>query len=301
MTRGEALEILGLDSDASLDEAREAYRTLAKTYHPDKNPASNATVMFRIISDAWEVIQNTAEQEHSEAEIRQQQAEAEAARRRDAEEAARRRAEAEEERKRAQEEQRTEARAAQAEEIRRHKKEKKTEKVIKRFCYLGWFILTLVGVLRSINNQNALHLINIFYSIFTVCLGTIGYGWLTGWLIIKCRKKWFFKKGKEDNVEVKILFRSCLAWFIFGICLWYGSVYGSVISDLIFELQLDDPLAPQWYDSQFNKFLLFMLYTNVIFLCTICGPLLPTALLGCITGSIIIKTNEWFQKKRLKN
>ena len=310
MTRGEALEILGLDSDASLDEAREAYRTLAKTYHPDKNPASNATAMFRIISDAWEVIQNTAEQEHSEAEIKQQQAEAEAARRRDAEEAARRRAEAEEERKRAQEEQRTEARAAQAEEIRRHKKEKKTEKVIKRLCYLGWFILTLVGVLRSFNNQlvgvlrsfnnqNVVHLINIFYSIFTVCLGTIGYGWLTGWLIIKCRKKWFFKKGKEDNVEVKILFRSCLAWFIFGICLCLWD--GSVISDLIFGLQLDDPLAPQWYDSQFNKFLLFMLNTNVIFLCTIFGTLFYTVLFGGITGSIIIKTNEWFQKKRLKN
>ena len=36
MTREEALEILGLDSDASLDEARQAYRTLAKIYHPDK-------------------------------------------------------------------------------------------------------------------------------------------------------------------------------------------------------------------------------------------------------------------------
>ena len=282
MTRGEALEILGLDSDASLDDARKAYRALVKIYHPDKSSASNATVMFRIISDAWEVIQNTEEQESAETEARS------------------RYTETEEERKHAEEErQRAEARAAQAEEIRKHNKEKKTEKVIKRFCYLGWFILTLVGVLRSFNNQNVVHLINIFYSIFTVCLGTIGYGWLTGWLIIKCRKKWFFKKGKEDNVEVKILFRSCLAWFIFGICLCLWD--GSVISDLIFELQLDDPLAPQWYDSQFNKFLLFMLYTNVIFLLIISFTLLPTVLLGCITGSIIIKTNEWFQKKRLKN
>lgn len=98
MTRGEALEILGLDSDASLDAAREAYRTLAKTYHPDKNPASNATAMFRIISDAWEVIQNTAAQERSEAEIRERQAEAEAEA-----EAARRRAEEAAERKRAEE------------------------------------------------------------------------------------------------------------------------------------------------------------------------------------------------------
>jgi molecular chaperone DnaJ len=52
MTRAEALEILGLDSDASLDDARKAYRALAKTYHPDKSSASNATVMFRIISNA---------------------------------------------------------------------------------------------------------------------------------------------------------------------------------------------------------------------------------------------------------
>ncbi len=281
MTRKEALEILGLDADASLEDARKVYRALVKTYHPDKNTASNASVMFRIIQDAWEVIQNIAEEQRAAADIKQQQSAQEAAyeaaqryrdeerygyrkaeeerKKREAEEAANRKAE--EKRKRAEEErQRVEARAAQAEEIRRDKKEKKTEKVIKRFCYLGWFILTLVSALRIINDQNTVHLINIFYSISIVCLGTIGYGWLTGWLIIKCRKKWFFKKGKEDNIEVKILFRSCLAWFIFGIvCTWWG-IYKSEISDLIFGLQLDDPLAPQWYDSQFNKFLLFMLY-----------------------------------------
>ena len=60
MTRREALEILGLEADASLDEARQAYRELSRRYHPDKNPASNATVMFRYIHEAWEYIQNDA-------------------------------------------------------------------------------------------------------------------------------------------------------------------------------------------------------------------------------------------------
>jgi len=49
MTRGEALEILGLDSDAPLDAARKAYRTLAKTYHPDKNTASSIDFSMWII------------------------------------------------------------------------------------------------------------------------------------------------------------------------------------------------------------------------------------------------------------
>lgn len=79
MTRREAFEILALDPDASLDEARKAYRRLAKTYHPDRNSAPNAAVMFRIIQDAWQFIQNDTEREHTEAEVRRRQAEAGAA------------------------------------------------------------------------------------------------------------------------------------------------------------------------------------------------------------------------------
>lgn len=82
MTRREAFEILALDPDASLDEARKAYRRLAKTYHPDRNSAPNAAVMFRIIQDAWQFIQNDTEREHTEAEVRRRQAEAGAARKR---------------------------------------------------------------------------------------------------------------------------------------------------------------------------------------------------------------------------
>ena len=103
MTREKALEILGLDPDASLSDAREAYRALGKIYHPDKNLAPNATIMFRIISDAWEFIQNTADQEHAEAERRRKQAE--------------------------KAHQRAESEAARAEEIRRRiEKEKEVKK-----------------------------------------------------------------------------------------------------------------------------------------------------------------------------
>lgn len=277
MTREEALEILGLDPDASLDEAKKAYRALAKIYHPDKSSASNAAVMFRIISDAWEVIQNTDEQDYTETEVRS------------------RYTKAEEERKRAEEtRQRAEAKAAQAEEIRRHK-EKKTEKAIKRFCYLGCLILTLIIILQGIYNQNVVHLIDIFYSIFTVCLGTIVYGRLTGWLIIKCRKKWFFKKGKEDNIEIKILFRSCLVCSIISIVVLGWEYGGSFFSDVIFPLQL-------------NEFLNSIYSTNAMFLIIIFSSLLYAALFGWITGSIIIKTrsiiiktSEWFKKKRIEN
>ena len=193
MTRGEALEILGLDSDASLDEAREAYRTLAKTYHPDKNPASNATAMFRIISDAWEVIQNTAEQEQSEAEIRQQQAEAEAVRRRDAEEAARRRAEATAERKRAEEDRQ------QVENIRRQK-EKRIEKNIKRYCHIWsiYLVLILVGALF----RTQIDFIN-FSPWRIIIYGAILFsGWLNGWVIIKSRQS-------KAKIEKNIIYYCC--------------------------------------------------------------------------------------------
>ncbi len=65
MTQERAYEILGLDSAASLDDAKKAYRELVKVYHPDKNLAPNASVMFRLIQDAWECIQNTTEYKSS--------------------------------------------------------------------------------------------------------------------------------------------------------------------------------------------------------------------------------------------
>ena len=195
MPRREALEILGLDSDASLDEAREAYRTLAKTYHPDKNSASNATVMFRIISDAWEVIQNTAAQEHAEAEIRRKQEEAEAAHRRSEEAAARKRTEAE--RKRAEE-----ARQ-QAENIRRQK-EKRIEKNIKRYCYIWsiYLVLILVGALF----RTQIDSINFSPWWWIIIYGAILFsGWLNGWVIIKSRQS-------KAKIEKNIIYYYCFVF-----------------------------------------------------------------------------------------
>ncbi len=46
MTLKEALDILGLDSDASPKDVKKAFRKLAKRYHPDKNSTSNAEQCF---------------------------------------------------------------------------------------------------------------------------------------------------------------------------------------------------------------------------------------------------------------
>ena len=63
MTLERAYEILGLNSDASRDDAKKVYRELVKVYHPDKNTAANANVMFRLIQDAWNCLQSAYEEE----------------------------------------------------------------------------------------------------------------------------------------------------------------------------------------------------------------------------------------------
>ena len=50
-------EILGLDLEASKEDAKKAYRKLAIICHPDKNSESNASEMFRTIQKAHECIQ----------------------------------------------------------------------------------------------------------------------------------------------------------------------------------------------------------------------------------------------------
>lgn len=61
MTREKAYEILGISADASPDDIKKAYRQHVKIYHPDKNPASNAAFMFRLVQEAWEYIQDDLE------------------------------------------------------------------------------------------------------------------------------------------------------------------------------------------------------------------------------------------------
>jgi curved DNA-binding protein len=51
-------EALGVSRDASSDEIRRAYRTLARRYHPDVNKDPEAAERFREISEAYEVLRD---------------------------------------------------------------------------------------------------------------------------------------------------------------------------------------------------------------------------------------------------
>lgn len=51
-------DVLGLPHNASVDEAKKAYRKLAKTYHPDVNKDPGAEEKFKEISQAYEDIIN---------------------------------------------------------------------------------------------------------------------------------------------------------------------------------------------------------------------------------------------------
>ena len=49
-------EILGLNSKATSDDIKKAYRELAKKYHPDINKSSTSEELFKLISEAYEVL-----------------------------------------------------------------------------------------------------------------------------------------------------------------------------------------------------------------------------------------------------
>ncbi|MEI6737626.1 MAG: DnaJ domain-containing protein, partial [Pseudomonadota bacterium] len=52
-------EILGLNSDASDDEIKKAYRKLAMKFHPDRNPDSKeAEDKFKEGKEAYEILSN---------------------------------------------------------------------------------------------------------------------------------------------------------------------------------------------------------------------------------------------------
>jgi DnaJ-class molecular chaperone len=46
--------VLGIASNASVDEVKTAYRKLASQLHPDKNSSSEAPAMFRRVQEAYE-------------------------------------------------------------------------------------------------------------------------------------------------------------------------------------------------------------------------------------------------------
>ena len=55
-TEDDYYEILGLKKGATQEEIKAAYRKLSKKYHPDVNDAANASVVFRLINEAYNAL-----------------------------------------------------------------------------------------------------------------------------------------------------------------------------------------------------------------------------------------------------
>jgi curved DNA-binding protein len=56
-------EVLGVSRDATADEIRQAYRKLARTYHPDVNKERDAEDRFKQISEAYDVLRDPDKRE----------------------------------------------------------------------------------------------------------------------------------------------------------------------------------------------------------------------------------------------
>lgn len=64
MNRSEASTVLGVPRDADEKEIKKAYRTLAKEYHPDRNPGDDAAeAKFKRVQEAYEILTNRIEPE----------------------------------------------------------------------------------------------------------------------------------------------------------------------------------------------------------------------------------------------
>lgn len=55
-TKDNYYDILGVNKNASFEEIKDAYRKLAKKYHPDVNKEKNAEEMFKKIQEAYDVL-----------------------------------------------------------------------------------------------------------------------------------------------------------------------------------------------------------------------------------------------------
>ena len=57
-------DVLGLDKGASEDEIKKAFRSLARKYHPDKNPDDEQSeAMFKEVQEAYAILSNPDERE----------------------------------------------------------------------------------------------------------------------------------------------------------------------------------------------------------------------------------------------
>lgn len=60
MAKKDFYEVLGLSKSASLDEIKKAYRTLARTHHPDLDKSAGAAERFKEVSEAYQVLSDPA-------------------------------------------------------------------------------------------------------------------------------------------------------------------------------------------------------------------------------------------------
>ena len=66
---GNYYEILGVSTDATEKEIKQAYRSLSLKYHPDRNQDDNSTMKFQEIGEAYETLSDTDKRQQYDNEL----------------------------------------------------------------------------------------------------------------------------------------------------------------------------------------------------------------------------------------